>query len=142
MELRRNNVAAWLGALAAVLLLGLAVAYLPQIVRFRMFRMERDRTEALLESIRTPTPQGIDPVKWDDVWMTVYNGFGNVCFTEREVSIVEMRRLRKDLELLLRTSPRDLKTLERIWERLGETGPHGAEYTQGKRPLLDEAINY
>jgi hypothetical protein len=139
-EPRRPSLTPWVAGLILLLLVGLAAAFLPPVVRHRAFRAERDRIQALLKEIQSPSPPEVSPEQWQHAWEVVYNGFGNVCFTERQVSTEEMRRLRMDLEALLRGGPVDLKTLEKVWMRLGQTGPHGAEYTSGKRPLLDEAL--
>jgi hypothetical protein len=139
---RRSKLVVWLAVLAG-LLLGMLVigggTWLGhRIWNIRAFRAEHDALAAILTRWQQSPPARVDPRVWREVVVVVHNAMGNVCFTYQHVPVAEMRRLRREVEAQAR-GPVTLDTLEWLWNRLGQTSPHGAEYIQRMRPLWDEA---
>jgi hypothetical protein len=110
------------------------------VVRPFQFAEERKAIERRLHQWwEGRPPPGVDPHAWKETWGIVYNGFGNVCFSPKHVSLPEMRRLRADLEAKMHR-PATVASLRWFWDRLAETGPHGKQYIEQMTLLLDEAV--
>jgi hypothetical protein len=55
------------------------------------------------------------------------------------VSLEELRRFNADVAERLR-GPVDLGTVDWVWERLGQTGPHGQRYRERFEPQYREGV--
>jgi hypothetical protein len=123
----------------ALLLIGAASVVTPLILRYiawQKFNAETERIEIILEGWRAP-PAHANPVDWEAAWGTLYNALGNVCFTPEHISARELARLREDVERK-NQEPVTFETLEWLWWRLGQTGPHGNEYITQMQPMWEE----
>ena len=93
------------------------------------FGKERESGRELLIELRDRRPPDVSRDTWE--WATGWaiTAYLNVCFSTKHVSLEEMKKFRADLEDQLR-GPVNLITIDWIWYRLGQTGPHGLSYQQ------------
>jgi hypothetical protein len=98
-------------------------------------RRIRERIYALDER----RPANIRPQLWADSvgWAGIAQG--NICFSEEHTTYEAMCRLEEQLDEKLKGKI-DLGTLEWIWDRLAETGPHGQSYVSTFRKAWKELI--
>lgn len=138
---RKSRFLVWLVALSALVGgggLGLGLGgWAYDVWQWRIFAGQRNAMQEIVEAWEHHPPPGVEPATWREVVVVSYNALGNVCFSPNHVSLAEMRRLRADVEAKSR-EPITLQTLDWLWWRLGQTGPHGAEYTTRLLPLWEE----
>lgn len=116
------------------------VYFLPVIWPSVQFSREKRAIEQLLHQWwEGRPPPGVSERRWEGAWGIAYNGFGNVCFSPEHVSLQEMHLLKADLQAKMQ-EPATMASLRWFWNRLAETGPHGAQYIEQMTPLLDNAI--
>jgi hypothetical protein len=108
-----------------------------QLETLRVFRAETKAMRQIMTDWGTTPPPGVDPHVWNEAVTVAYNAHGAVCYLPDRVSLEEMRRLREDMETKSQ-GPINLDTLDWLWTRLGQTGPHGLQYTTQMRPHWDE----
>jgi len=70
-------------------------------------------------------------------WDATNSLFGNACSLPEDVTFIEMKRLIESFEELDR-SPITAETLDRAWNRIGESGPQGRKYAIQFRPLFED----
>jgi hypothetical protein len=107
-----------------------------QLETWRVFRAEKETMQQIMTDWRSYPPPGVDPHDWNEAITIVYNAHGNVCYLPDEVPLEEMRRLREDMETKSQ-GPINLDTLDWLWWRLGQTGPHGAKYAAQMHPIWE-----
>lgn len=117
------------GALAIVagtaVLLSLCIIPTGRQMEWRGLQSEMQTTLRNLRPSRPPVSQAT----WNCAHGWVTNAYGNVIVVQGVPTTAEMYRLRDDLETKLKGS-HDLNTLKWLWNRLGETSPHGKRYTE------------
>jgi hypothetical protein len=95
--------------------------------------------DAQIRNLRPTQPNAIDPRVWECAHGWVVTAYCNICFSPEHTATPEMYRLQADLEERLQGEI-DLETLKWIWRRLGETGPHGKQYTDRFGPAFRECF--
>lgn len=105
------------------------------------FAYRRDQRVAMesVRQLRDQRPRDVDADTWEMASGWAITAYCNVCFSPEHVSHDELRRFRVDLEEQLRR-PVDLSTIDWVWERLGQTGPHGARYRERFEPQYREEL--
>ncbi len=93
------------------------------------YHFELRATRDLVQQLRDRRPPHADKDEWEMGSDWVQTAYGNVCFAPSYVSHKELIRFRADLEQKLQ-GPIDLSIFDWVWERLGQTGPHGKRYCE------------
>lgn len=139
-EGRQRYLFALLGVLIVAVAMAAVMPSISEILKWRRYRAERQAIERLIQPWDQPpaTAPAMDPQRWRETFVVVYNAMGNVCFSPEHVSLEELHALRADLEAR-RQDPVSIETLDWFWHRLAKTGPHGQAYIQQMQPLWDEA---
>jgi hypothetical protein len=136
---RSGRLPVWkLMVIVALLALPMAFCLVPVGRMAEWGRVHREMDDKI-RYLKPSDPSGVDPTVWENVLGATVTAYGNVCFSTEQVSTAEMYRLQHDLDAKLKGKV-DLDTLIWIWDRLGETGPHGESYARSKRPLLDQCL--
>lgn len=78
-------------------------------------------------------PPDVDANTWGTAWSWLQTAYSNICFSPDYVPHDELRLFLADLEERLR-GPVELTTWDWVWDRLGQTGPHGRSYQQKYEP--------
>lgn len=102
----------------------------------------QERTAAYEVVVQLPDrrPESVDAKVWEVATSWAITAYANVCFSEGHVPIDELRRFRVDVEKRL-AGDVDLATIDWLWQRLAETGPHGQQYRQRFEPQYRENLN-
>lgn len=81
----------------------------------------------LIGSLHGRRPETIPKKTWEDAtgWASI--SYNNVCFSESHVAFDELVRFNHDARLQLEGNV-GLHSIDWVWERLAETGPHGKRY--------------
>ena len=125
---------------------GVLAAVMPFIAWFALrfwslfaYAQEQHAMRDLVEQLPNRRPPGVSVAAWDVATGWAITACGNVCFSEGYVPIDELRRFRVDVEKRLKAEV-DLTTIDWIWQRLGETGPHGQQYRKRFEPEYREGL--
>jgi hypothetical protein len=105
-----------------------------------VYARERTAAHDVVFQLREQCPQNVSAEAWEVATSWAITAYANVCFSEDHVSIEELRRFRNDTEKRL-AGKVDLVTIDWIWQRLGETGPHGKHYRQRFEPQYRGDVN-
>jgi hypothetical protein len=110
----------------------IAVAALRLWPLFAYGQQRRAGEQAVVQLLSRRSPD-VDAAVWEvaTTWATI--AYANVCFSAGYVSLPELRRFSADVEQRIGGDV-DLATVDWIWQRLGETGPHGQQYRQRFEP--------
>jgi hypothetical protein len=129
------------GALTVVVLLALFLNFciVPIGRHMEWTRLER-QIDSYIRYLKPTPPSTIKPGEWDCAHSWIVNAYCNICFSPEHTAATEMYRLRKDLRAKLRDRI-DLETLKWIWNRLGQTGPYGKQYTERFGPLFRDCFS-
>jgi len=126
--------------MVAIAILAVCLSYVlvpfSRQVEFNRLRAQMD------DSIRNLQPTkgtAVSPIVWDCARNWTITAYGNVCFSRDHVATAEMYRFKDDLDKKLKGKI-DLSTLLWIWERLAQTGPHGAQHVEAHRIQLQEYL--
>jgi hypothetical protein len=132
---------AWLlvGGLLAIVVLGGALLAL-RVWALYVYAQERTAAYELVAKLSDRRPEDVDAEVWDVATTWAITAYANVCFSEGYVTLDELRRFRADTERRL-AGDVDLKTIDWIWQRLAETGPHGQQYRQRFEPQYRDNLN-
>jgi hypothetical protein len=84
-------------------------------------------------------PADVNAAAWDEATAWANTAYANVFFSEQHTPIDELRRFRIDVEERLEGDV-DLATIDWLWQRLGETGPHGRRYRHRFEPQYRESL--
>lgn len=126
------------GVLAAVLL---GVAFLAfRVLPLLVYAQERTAAYEAVAQLPDRRPDGVDAQVWKVATSWAITAYANVCFSEGYVPIDELRSFRVDVEQRMAGNV-NLATIDWIWERLAETGPHGQEYRNRFKPQYRESLN-
>ena len=107
----------------------------------RYYHEQSSGHELLVQLKRDRRPENLDSKVWEEAVGWAITAHANVCFSESHVPIDELRRFRADLEKRL-DGEVDLATVDWIWQRLAETGPHGRQYREKFEPQYRDHVNY
>lgn len=111
-------------------LLAFAAIAVPIGLRFRRIEAyaheQRIGTE-LMVSLADRRPPAVPKKSWDEATDRVVAAYHNVCFSESHVPFNELVRFNHDAKVKLGGEV-DIHSIEWIWTRLAETGPHGRKY--------------
>ena len=103
------------GLVICLALAGSFAFYLVFIRPWVLFSEERDAIGHLLHQWwEGRPPPDIDDHRWQETWVIVYNGFGNVCYAPKHVSLWEMQRFKADLQTKMQ-QPATLASLRWFW---------------------------
>jgi hypothetical protein len=93
------------------------------------YAQHRRKAADLIDSLPQRRPADVSPETWEvaSTWASI--AFHNVCFSPEHVSLRELKRFKTDLERELKKNV-DLETIDWIWRRLEDTGPHGRRYVE------------
>lgn len=128
-------------ALAVLLLCLLMIAglYMVHVRPFVVYMQKNHQISLKLTSLEPLNPPEVDPTAWKNLVMLTNIAFGNVFHHPSLASYAEMLRFQADLEAKLKSdTPVREPTLRWIWKRLGETGPHGKQYSERMIQLFNE----
>jgi hypothetical protein len=92
-----------------------------------------------IRKLRATRPYEVSPSVWECAHNWTITAYCNVCFSPGHVRTEEMYRLREDVRRKLEGEI-NLDTLEWIWDRLAQTGPHGKRYVERFRPRFQECF--
>jgi hypothetical protein len=109
----------------------------PHLIFMSQFR----KMEHLLDTLPERRPEAVSDKTWDAAVRWTGIASANVCFSTSHVPLPEMKRFVKCLEKRM-SEPVDLDTIEWIWDRLDETGPHGKRYVANWRPEYRREVEY
>jgi hypothetical protein len=93
----------------------------------------------LIESLRDQSPKGVSTETWDHATGWAVTAYHNVCFSESHVTFEELVRFNKDAKVRL-AEDIDLLTIDWVWARLAETGPHGQKYVSKFEPEYTSVV--
>jgi hypothetical protein len=133
----------WGGILIALVIgIGLVAGltfYVQAIRPSLLFHQESEEIKKLLSQWREHSPPGVNEDRWRAAWYIAYNGFGNICFSPKHVSLEEIYRLKAEVQAKMR-EPATMASVRWFWNRLAETGPHGKQYIKQMAPLFNHAM--
>lgn len=81
----------------------------------------------LIGSLNERRPETVPKKTWDDATGWAITAYHNVCFSETCVTFEELVRFNHDARMKLAGNV-DLHSIDWVWKRLAETGPHGQRY--------------
>ena len=87
----------------------------------------RHQIDASIRNLKPSRPADVNQAVWECSRDWIITAYCNICASPRHTSLDEMYRLQTDVRKELEGQI-DLGTLERLWARLGSTGPHGHRY--------------
>ncbi len=137
MNLRRVILVSGIVAALCALLV-LPAQWIYQVVNYAK---EQRRAADVVESLVDRRPSGTSSTEWDVASEWAVTAYHNVCFSADHVRLDELRRFRVDVEA--KCSPQAeirITTIDWIWQRLAETGPHGKQYVGRFRPQYLEHL--
>jgi len=122
--------------LVAFALIGVLAFVAP--VGFRFWRLvsyaRQQRIGAeLIGSLNERRPESVPTKTWDDATGWAITAYHNVCFSETHVTFDELVRFNHDAKMKLAGNVH-LISIDWVWERLAETGPHGQRYFEKFEP--------
>ena len=74
-------------------------------------------------------PESVPTKTWEDAAGWAKTAYHNVCYSERHVRFEELVRFNHDARVKF-SGAVDLQSIDWVWERLAETGPHGQRYVE------------
>lgn len=113
----------------------IAVVVFPGVRFFQKIKYQDAQINGavLVDSLYARCPETVSADVWEEALDMTKTAYGNVCFSEEHVSLVELKALIADTEAKL-SGPVDLATLDWFWGRLAQTGSHGEAYINGYEP--------
>jgi|GEM_PF-3895258 len=127
-------------ALLLFVICALAVApFAIRLCQLLEFRREQELANELISSLDSRRPSHTDQETWDDATRWAGIAFANVCFSDEHLTIEELRRFTIDTRQELQGEV-DLDTIDWVWKRLSETGPHGKQYTNRVKPAYRNEV--
>ena len=87
----------------------------------------------LVESLRDRRPDEVPSQRWQDATGWAITAYHNVCFSEEHVSINQLVLFNRDARSEL-AGEVSLQSIDWVWARLAETGPHGKRYVSQWEP--------
>lgn len=114
---------------ASAILIGLLAFGVKGFVNVIRYASQQRATSDLIDSLSSRRPNNVSPAKWETATTWTGIAVANVCYSPDHVSFAELGRFKSDLESKLEQDV-DLETLDWIWHRLANTGPHGAQYVE------------
>jgi hypothetical protein len=102
------------------------------------FRDQRAGRQQVVQ-LQQRRPADVDAETWEWATNWAITAYCNVCFSQEHVSPEELRRFNADMAERLR-GPVNLATVDWVWERLGQTGPHGLRYREQFEPQYREGV--
>lgn len=116
--------------LMAFALIGVLAIAVPVGLRFWRLvsyaRQQRIGAE-LIGALDERCPETVPKKTWDDATGWAITAYHNVCFSETHVTFDELVRFNHDARMKLAGNV-DLHSIDWVWKRLAETGPHGQRY--------------
>ena len=106
-------------------------------VRFNATRTFQREMFDFISNLKPTNPLDVPPAAWDCALGETVMAFDNVGMRVGQGDVAY--RLRDDLDRKL-AGKVDLETLEWIWDRLSESGPHGRRYVERARPRFRECF--
>ena len=103
-------------------------------------KQQRD-TRELLASVRSQCPTSEDKETWERATGWLLTAHGNICFSDDLVTRSELLSFSNDVDAKLSEAPPNRRTVEWIWNRLGDTGAHGAFYIQKYNSTFRDSWN-
>ena len=126
-----------IGATAVlILLVGPFAIQLGQLFNYARHRRAAAET---VESLSESRPPGVSARTWDDATGWATTAYHNVCFSDDHVQLSELKKFAADIEQRC-AGDVDLSTIDWIWKRLAETGPHGKQYVARFEPAYRELV--
>lgn len=130
-----QSLAAWGFAAIVLCVIVPAIWLWPQI----RYSQERRAAFDLVTGLQYRGPPDVNSDIWELATSWAITAQANVCFSEKCVSFKELKKYRAELEERLAKNV-DLATIDWIWKRLGETGPHGRKYQSRFEPQYREQL--
>ncbi len=133
MKRRRAWLLLALLALAGVFLARPSKRFVDQWI----YAQHRQKAADLVETLPNRRPSHVAPKAWEIASGWAVTAYRNVCFSPEHVSLSELKRFKADLEHEVAKDV-DLETIDWIWRRLEDTGPHGKRYVERFEPQFRE----
>lgn len=117
-------------------LIAVSVVAVPVGLRFwrlRSYALQQRAGAALIGTLSERRPESVPTKTWEDATGWAKTAFHNVCFSERQVQFEELVRFNHDAEVKF-AGEVDLNSIDWVWSRLAETGPHGQRYVEKFEP--------
>lgn len=127
------------GGLTVVLVLAALAWVAISINPVRQYNQAVRRISQKLSDLDQRRPADVSPLVWRESVSWGGTAFVNIGFSESHTPYAEMLRFEHDLDERL-AQPVDLGFFEWLWTRLGETGPHGADYVARHKSNWDELV--
>ena len=129
--LRRKFNTWFVCALASVLLLAAPIAVrLWQLISYG--RQQRNGADMLVP-LRSRRPEAVSAKTWEHATSWAVTAYHNVCFSEEHVTYDELVRFNHDVRKELEGEV-SLQSIDWVWSRLAQTGPHGERYVKRFEP--------
>jgi hypothetical protein len=117
-------------------LIAVSVVAVPVGLRFwrlRSYALQQRAGAALIGTLSERRPESVPTKTWEDATGWAKTAFHNVCFSERQVKFEELVRFNHDARVKF-AGEVDLNSIDWVWSRLAETGPHGQRYVEKFEP--------
>ena len=113
------------------------VFYLCFATETARFRRIHERMTLELEYVAAKAPDGVPRSDWNEAVMVTQIACSNVCFSPQHIEISQFQRFCDELQKR-REECVTFRTLNWIWSRLAQTGPHGTRYVQRNKMRFDD----
>jgi len=125
------------GAVAVVALLFLLVHH---VLETRQWHIEQRAIEMSIRELGPKVPQDCFPDRWAESVNRTEIAFGNIAFDPSYINLVELKLLRKDVEVLLSTTAPSPELLRRNYDRIGASSPTTKIKSKKWRQDFEETI--
>lgn len=106
------------------------------------FTREWRKTEAVLEALYDHPPDGIDVRPWNKLVGAARTAYGNGIFAPGYATPEEVRQLREDIPQVIARHDDPIEKMIAVWNRIGQTSPKAAAYTERFQYVIDDAVEY
>lgn len=132
-----GRIRAWLLALAFLFVLVAALS--TPVWQVISYRREQLAGAELIRRLSDRRPESVSSKTWNAATGWAITAYVNVCFSREHVAYDQLTRFNREVEERL-SGRVDLKTIDWIWTRLSETGPHGQRYVLTFEPQYREEV--
>lgn len=136
----RKSIGCWLGIAAFIgIAMYLVIPVVMHVIELKSYYRLHDSTRKLIDAWSEKRPSDVPPKAWEHATDWTKNAFDNIFFSPSDTSFSELEKFRADLEVKLKEKA-NLETVDWIWKRLAETGPHGKRYVEQYQSRYREVL--